>query len=420
MRAYGQARESTGPCVLLESTTPQGPLARLTLLARDPRAVLIADRAGTTVTTGSGTRAAGPDPVAALRALLRDIPPGRWPHEGGVAGALAYDFVRPQRPAAPTPLLIALAVDRFVVDEVTPAPSMAVPSALAPSAVAAIDLAAHSNMSREDHRRRVLRIKEHIAAGDIYQANLSQRFEVPFNGGGLRLYDRLRRISPAPFSGYLRAAGIEIVSASPERLVLVDGERAWTRPIAGTRPRAPERSADEALAAELILSPKERAEHLMLVDLARNDLGKVAVTGSVAVDELMSVEDYAQVRHIVSNVSARLQPGRDALDALLALFPGGTITGVPKIRCMQILDEVEPAPRGFYTGALFYATPSGRLDANILIRSAVVAEGRVTFHTGGGIVADSDPDAEYQETLHKAEGMRLALQAARHEGAAEP
>ena len=124
MRAYGQARESTGPCVLLESTTPQGPLARLTLLARDPRAVLIADRAGTTVTTGSGTRAAGPDPVAALRALLRDIPPGRWPHEGGVAGALAYDFVRPQRPAAPTPLLIALAVDRFVVDEVTPAPSM--------------------------------------------------------------------------------------------------------------------------------------------------------------------------------------------------------------------------------------------------------------------------------------------------------
>ena len=125
MRAYGQARESTGPCVLLESTTPQGPLARLTLLARDPRAVLIADRAGTTVTTGSGTRAAGPDPVAALRALLRDIPPGRWPHEGGVAGALAYDFVRPQRPAAPTPLLIALAVDRFVVDEVTPAPSMA-------------------------------------------------------------------------------------------------------------------------------------------------------------------------------------------------------------------------------------------------------------------------------------------------------
>jgi anthranilate/para-aminobenzoate synthase component I len=193
---------------------------------------------------------------------------------------------------------------------------------------------------------------------------------------------------------------------------MVDGERAWTRPIAGTRPRAADPGWDRALAAELILSPKERAEHLMLVDLARNDLGKVAAIGSVAVDELMAVEDYAQVRHIASNVSARLLPGRDALDALLALFPGGTITGVPKIRCMQILDEVEPATRGFYTGTLFYATPSGRLDANILIRSAVVAGGRVTFQAGGGIVADSDPDAEYEETLHKAEGLRLALQAA--------
>lgn len=407
MSVYQQACEARGPCILLESTTVPGPLARLALLAKDPRAVLIADRSGATVTTAAGLRTVVSDPMTALRALLRETPPGRWPDEGGVAGALAYDFARPGRPAAPYPLLIALAVDRFVVDDATPtAPAPARPAG------AAIDLPAHSNMSREDHCRRVLRIKEHIAAGDIYQANLSQRFEVPFEGGGLRLYDHLRRISPAPFSGYLRGAGIEIVSASPERLVMVEGDRAWTRPIAGTRPRAADRRADEALAAELILSPKERAEHLMLVDLARNDLGKVAATGSVTVDELMGVEDYAQVRHIVSNVSARLLPGRDGLDALLALFPGGTITGVPKIRCMQILDEVEPAPRGFYTGALFYATPSGRLDANILIRSAVVAGGRVTFHAGGGIVADSDPDAEYQETLHKALGLRLALEAA--------
>ena len=415
MSVYQRARETAGPCVLLESTTFPGPLARLSLLACDPRAVLTADRAGTVVHTAAGTRTAGGgDPMTALRALLRETPPGRWPDEGGVAGALAYDFARPGRPAAPTPLFIALAVDRFVVDESgTPSPTPAAPEPPAAPGGPAVDLPAHSNMSRDDHRRRVLRIKEHIAAGDIYQANLSQRFDVPFDGAGLRLYDHLRRISPAPFSGYLRAGGIEIVSASPERLLLVDGGRAWTRPIAGTRPRAADSRADRALAAELILSPKERAEHLMLVDLARNDLGKVAVTGSVSVDELMTVEDYAQVRHIVSNVSARLLPGRDALDALLALFPGGTITGVPKIRCMQILDEVEPAPRGFYTGALFYATPSGRLDANILIRSAVVAGGRATFHTGGGIVADSDPDAEYQETLHKAEGMRLALEASR-------
>jgi anthranilate/para-aminobenzoate synthase component I len=406
--AYHELREERGPCVLLESTTSAGPLARLSILARRPRAVLVADRSGTSVNTPSGARRVDADPIAALRALLREVPAGRWPDEGGVAGALAYDFARPKRPGAPTPLLIAVAVDRFLVEEA----GTTQPARVPPATANAINLPGFSNMSRDDHRRRVLRIKEHIAAGDIYQANLSQRFELPFRGGGLRLYDHLRRTSPAPFSGYLRAGGIEIVSASPERLLMVDGDRAWTRPIAGTRPRSADPGADRALAAELILSAKERAEHLMLVDLARNDLGKVAAIGSVVVDELMTIEDYAHVRHIVSNVTAQLLPGRDALDALLALFPGGTITGVPKIRCMQILDEMEPAPRGFYTGALFYATPSGRLDANILIRSAVVAEGRVTFHTGGGIVADSDPDAEYEETLHKAEGLRLALEAA--------
>lgn len=409
MSAYDVLREEEGPCVLLESTGPSGPLARLSILARRPRAVLVADRSGTTLSSAEGTRRLDADPVDALRALLREVRPGRWPDEGGVAGALAYDFARPRRPPAPTPLLVALAVDRFLVEDVPGAEPPRLPAGEA----GRIDLPAFSNMSRDDHRRLVLRIKEHIAAGDIYQANLSQRFELPFGGGGLRLYHHLRRVSPAPFSGYLRAGGLEIVSASPERLLMVDGERAWTRPIAGTRPRAADPWSDRALAAELILSPKERAEHIMLVDLARNDLGKVAAIGTVAVDELMAVEDYSHVRHIVSNVTARLLPGRDALDALLALFPGGTITGVPKIRCMQILDEVEPAPRGFYTGALFYATPSGRLDANILIRSAVVAGGRVTFQTGGGIVADSDPDAEYEETLHKAEGLRLALEAAR-------
>ena len=407
MSAWDELRGEAGPCVLLESTGPSGPLSRLSIMARRPRAVLVADRSGTTLSSAGGARRLDGDPIAALRALLRGVRPGSWPDEGGVAGALAYDFARPGRAPAPTPFLVALAVDRFLVEDVPGSE----PPPLPASRTGGIDLAAFSNMSRDEHRRLVLRLKEHIAAGDIYQANLSQRFQVPYSGDGLRLYDRLRRISPAPFSGYLRADGLEIVSASPERLLMVDGERAWTRPIAGTRPRAADPGSDRALAAELILSPKERAEHIMLVDLARNDLGKVAAIGTVAVDELMTVEDYSHVRHIVSNVAARLLPGKDALDALLALFPGGTITGVPKIRCMEILDEVEPAPRGFYTGALFYATPSGRLDANILIRSAVVSGGRAVFHTGGGIVADSDPDAEYEETLHKAEGMRLALEA---------
>ncbi len=431
--AFEELTRTEGPCVLLESTTEPGPLAALSLLARGPRAILWGDAQDVQVATRDGVHRAGAPPLDAMRALLRTVPPGRWPDEGGLAGVIAYDFARPGRPAAPTPQVFVLAVDRFLVEEAgrvaAPPPSghaiSGAPFASAPwrdplrleRRPGVAGLAAWSSLTRADHRRLVLRTQEHIAAGDIYQANLSQRFRVPFAGSGLDLYRELRRVSPAPFSGYLRAAGFEIASASPERLLDVRGGLASTRPIAGTRPRSADPGRDRALHAELLLSDKERAEHLMLVDLARNDLGRVAALGTVQVDELMSVEDYAQVRHIVSNVRARLAEGRDALDALVALFPGGTITGVPKVRCMQILDALEPVPRGFYTGALFYLTPSGRLDANILIRSAVVAGGAATFHTGGGIVADSDPDREYEETLHKAEGMRLALRAA---GAPEP
>jgi para-aminobenzoate synthetase component 1 len=424
--AFDALATTEGPCVLFESTTAPGPLARLSLLARHPRAILVSDRTGTRVATASGIATTGAEPLDALRALLREVPPGTWPEEGGIAGVLSYDFARPERAPAPTPLLFALAVDRFLVDDgartTADGPARAPIRAFAgepwtrplrPVPRAGVSgLAAWSSLSREGHRALVLRVKDHVAAGDLYQANLSQRFQLPFAASGLDLYRRLRRLSPAPFSGYVRAPGFEIASASPERLLEVRDGRMSTRPIAGTRPRSADRETDRALAAELLLSEKERAEHLMLVDLARNDLGRVAAMGSVAVDELMTVEDYAQVRHIVSNVRARLADGRDALDALRALFPGGTITGVPKIRCMRILDALEPVPRGFYTGALFYLTPSGRLDANILIRSAVVAGGAATFHTGGGIVADSDPDHEYRETLHKAEGMRLALAAA--------
>jgi para-aminobenzoate synthetase component 1 len=409
--AYEALRGLRGPCALLESTTSSGSSARLAILAKDPRAILVADRRATRLVTASGTRELRSDPLQALRALLGETPEGRWPDEGGVVGALAYDLARPHRPPAPTPLLVALAVDRFGVYETgTDTGAARTPPAPGPAA-SHIDLSAFSSLSREEHGRLVARIKAYIAAGDIYQANLSQRFRLPWSGTGLALYHNLRRLSPAPFSGYLRAAGLEIVSASPERLLRVEGRSLSTRPIAGTRPRSTDPRADRALAEELLLSEKERAEHLMLLDLARNDLGKVAVVGSVRVDELMTVEHYAHVRHIVSNVSAVLAPDRDPLDALLAIFPGGTITGVPKIRCMEILDALEPVPRGFYTGSLFYMTPSGRLDANILIRSAVVEGGAVTFHTGGGIVADSDPDAEYAETLHKAEGIRAALEA---------
>ena len=423
--ALAALRETRGPCVLFESTGGSGPRARRSLLARHPRALMVADGEGVRLATAHGIQRLATDPIGALRSLIEGRPQGRWPHEGAVAGALAYDFARPRRGAS-TPRLVAIAVDQLLVEEdgrlVAPGSAPAPPlpdlegpwTRLAPPAGRLrrpLDLARWSNLSAEEHAAIVRRIQEHIAAGDIYQANVSQRFTLPWTAGGLALYERLRILSPAPFSGYLRAAGLEIVSASPERLVEVAEGRATTRPIAGTRPRAADPSADRALAAELILSEKERAEHLMLVDLARNDLGQVAEVGSVSVDEMMAVEDYAHVRHIVSNVTARLAPGRGPLEALLALFPGGTITGVPKRRCMEILDEVEPAPRGFYTGALFYITRSGRMDANILIRSAVVTGGALTFQAGGGIVADSEPAFEYAETLHKAEGLRQAIEA---------
>jgi anthranilate/para-aminobenzoate synthase component I len=429
--AFEMLERTDGPCVLLESTTGPGPLARLSLLARWPRAVLVADRRAVRIADASGVRESFEHPADALRAQLRSVPPGAWPDEGGIAGAIAYDLAR-TGPDAPTPLVLAIAVDRFLVEEdgrivaegSAPAPPIEAIAEtpwsrpLAPSPRPGVPgLAAWSSLTRDEHRALVLRVKEHIARGDIYQANLSQRFRVPFHGTGLEVYRELRRLSPAPFSGYLRGPGLEIASASPERLLDVRGDLASTRPIAGTRPRSADPGRDRALRAELLLSEKERAEHLMLVDLARNDLGRVAELGSVHVDELMTIEEYAQVRHIVSNVRARLRPDADALDALMSLFPGGTITGVPKVRCMRILDALEPVPRGFYTGALFYLTRSGRLDANILIRSAVIAGGAATFHAGGGIVADSDPDHEYLETLHKAEGMRLALRAA---GAPEP
>jgi anthranilate/para-aminobenzoate synthase component I len=411
--------------VLFETTQEAAPTARRSLLARHPRAMLVADGDGVRIATTAGVARAGRDPIAALRALLAELPAGVWPQEGAVAGAVAYDFARPGAGEI-TPRVVAVAVDRLLVEEdgriVAPGapeapalPDIPGPWSAQPPAAGRLerplDLARWSNLTPADHRRLVLRLQEHIAAGDVYQANLAQRFRLPWAAGGLALYRSLRRLSPAPFAGYLRAAGLEIVSASPERLLAVDAGRATTRPIAGTRPRHADPAADRALGVELLLSEKERAEHLMLVDLARNDLGQVAEVGSVRVDEMMAVEEYAHVRHIVSNVTARLAPGRGPLEALLALFPGGTITGVPKRRCMEILDVVEPAPRGFYTGALFYLTPSGRMDASILIRSAVVASGTLTFHAGGGIVADSEPALEYAETLHKAEGMRRAIEA---------
>jgi anthranilate/para-aminobenzoate synthase component I len=274
--------------------------------------------------------------------------------------------------------------------------------------------------SREEYMRRVRRCQEYIASGDIYQANLSHRFaltwDAPPDSGSrlndsltLELYRRVRSVNPSPFSGLIRFDDIALICCSPERLVRVQGRQAETRPIAGTRPRGATASEDLRLTEELATNAKERAEHLMLVDLERNDLGRVCEYGSVRVDEFMSIEQYSHVSHLVSNVTGTLRPWTTGFDVIRALFPGGTITGVPKIRCMQIIEELEPVRRGPYTGSLGYLSWSGDLDLNIIIRTLVMVGDRGCLQVGAGIVADSVASKEYDETLHKADAFFTAL-----------
>jgi len=251
------------------------------------------------------------------------------------------------------------------------------------------------------------RAKEYIRAGDIYQANLSRlwRVELGRDPQIATLYNRLCAVNPAPFAALAQWRGVTILSSSPERLARVDGRRIDTRPIAGTRPRSLRPGGDIAEMTELAAHPKERAEHVMLIDLERNDLGRVCEAGSVQVDELMTIESYARVHHIVSNVSGRLRAEVTPVGALRAVFPGGTITGVPKFRCMQIIAELEGMGRGAYTGSLGFLGRDGAMDTNILIRTMTVVGRKVELRAGAGIVADSDPQRELEETRAKARGM---------------
>jgi len=267
--------------------------------------------------------------------------------------------------------------------------------------------------SQGEYVARVRRCLDYIGAGDIYQANLSHRFEVDVESRSARaIYRNLRRINPSPFAALLEFPDVTLVGCSPERLVRLRGSDVDTRPIAGTRPRGANPEEDERLAQDLLLNEKERAEHLMLVDLERNDLGRVCACGSVHVNEFMTVERYSHVSHIVSNIRGRLAPGRNAMDLIEAVFPGGTVTGVPKVRCMQILDELEPVRRGPYTGSIGYISANGDLDLSITIRTLVIQGARGYLHVGAGIVADSEPAREYQETLLKAEALLEALRVA--------
>lgn len=279
------------------------------------------------------------------------------------------------------------------------------------------ELRIEGEQSSSEYRDRVQKCQHFIASGDIYQANLSHRFRVEgitqyFPSqieAGADLYRRLRKVNPSPHSAFLALESHVIVSNSPERLVRLSDGYADMRPIAGTRPRGKDPRDDRRLAEDLLSCPKERAEHLMLVDLARNDLGRVCNYGSVRVNELMTVERYSHVMHLVSHVVGRLREACNGFDLIRAAFPGGTITGVPKVHCMELIEQLEPVRRGIYTGSIGFIGWNGNLDLNIAIRTLLLTGGQGYLQVGAGIVADSNPDREYEETLHKAEAFFQVL-----------
>jgi anthranilate synthase component 1 len=315
-----------------------------------------------------------------------------WP-EGGLDARAAY----------------ARASERLndtIADLERPAPTTHAAPADLPT-VSKID----SNMTHEEYLSIVERAKEYIRAGDVFQVVPSQRFRRPFSLPPFSLYRSLRRLNPSPFLYYLSMPGFAIVGSSPEILVRLRDGVVTIRPIAGTRPRGTTMADDKALADELMSDPKERAEHLMLLDLGRNDVGRVAATGEVKVTDSFFIERYSHVMHLVSNVEGKIRPGLDAIDALSAGLPAGTLSGAPKIRAMEIIDEFEKEKRGaVYAGAVGYFGADGSMDTCIVLRTAVVKDGTMYVQAGGGVVADSVPEAEYQETVNKAKALMLAAE----------
>jgi anthranilate synthase component I len=461
-----------GPAFLLESAEQGGRQGRYSFLGFHPRAVLRWSQG--TLSEWRGDLDAGsppaatseaPDPYAAVSEYLerQRVAPvkGLPPFSGGAVGFFGFDLVRTVEPLGepnPDPLglpdmalmisdtLVCFDHQRHeltvlahayveapdVVDEAferavatiadvrarlrEPVPDEARPSAGAASprrpARDADGIRFESNMSREQFEANVSRIIEYIRAGDAFQVVPSQRFSAPAPAEAFSIYRGLRTVNPSPYMYFLEFGDFQIAGASPEPLLKVTGRRVETRPIAGTYPRGDSEDEDRRRAEELLNDPKERAEHVMLVDLGRNDLGRVSEYGSVEVEELMAVETYSHVLHIVSQVSGTLRAGVTALDALRATLPAGTLSGAPKVRAMQIIDELEPQKRGSYGGAIGYVSFSGDLDTAIHIRTVVAKDGMVHVQAGGGTVADAKPDYEYEESVTKAKAIFRAVELA--------
>ena len=418
---FSRIRHAPG-AVLLDSGRPNAERGRFDLFSAWPLEHIAADPGE----SGVGFLQRLRDSLARLGPA--DLPPGcDLPFAGGLLGYLGYDFGRRLEPQPHQALddlqlpdaqlgLYAWAVitdhqakttqlmchPALPMDERKRLEALFTQPSDSDAVAFKLTTAFEANISADRYRAVYTRIQAYIQAGDCYQVNLAQRFQASCEGDPWAAYGALRAACPTPFSGYVALpAGGAILSLSPERFVRVDENQVETRPIKGTRPRSSDPVQDLSYAEELLASPKDRAENLMIVDLLRNDLGRSCRIGSVKVPELFSLESYPNVHHLVSSVTGELAEGRDALDLIAGSFPGGSITGAPKIRAMQIIDEVEPTRRAVYCGSLLYLDVRGQMDSSIAIRSLLVKDGTVSCWGGGGIVADSQCDAEYQETFSK-------------------
>ena len=441
---------------LLESVEGGEKWGRYTFIGADPRIIFQVEGEDVLITENSVPRRIQHqgDPMRILKELLDDCKPVPVPglprFYGGAVGFLGYDMVRyferlpsGSKEELGTPDAVFMITDTFMIfdnarhtmkivacakvdeggdlrkvydsciDKINQLHQIVkAPLSQNKSKVSGNHVSLRSNMSEDDFHSMVVRAKEYIAAGDIIQAVLSQRFEIENNLDPVDLYRALRFVNPSPYLFFLKMEDFYLIGSSPEVMVRLEEGVVELRPIAGTRRRGKDEQEDRKLADELLEDPKERAEHVMLVDLGRNDLGRIAEIGTVQVNQLMTVERYSHVMHLVSNVQAQLLPGKSAFDVLRATLPAGTLSGAPKVRAMEIIEELEPAHRGPYGGAVGYFSFTGNMDFGITIRTLMIKDGRTFIQAGAGIVADSDPKLEYQETLNKAEGMLKAVRIA--------
>jgi para-aminobenzoate synthetase component 1 len=448
--------------VLLDSASagsgvPDGrALGRYSFLSADPTAIVRSKGNAVQVLEGGAWRETAGDALAVARGWLREMGSGAArglpPFQCGVAGYIGYDYGGMLERLPPTryddlalPDVVLGRYDwviawdqqagaawlvsrggperrRMVLERLASAEARS--ARLAPAGVpwprgaaapayasdAAADIGLRSTFTHRGYLNAVAKVREYIVAGDIFQANLSQRFQAPLREQPFDLYRRLRRRNPAPFAAYLAFDDVTVLSASPERFLRLDPDgQVETRPIKGTRPRGLGPMHDAALGRALAESVKDRAENVMIVDLLRNDLSRVCRPGSVRVPELFALEQHPTVHHLVSTVLGDLEPGADAVDLVRAAFPGGSITGAPKVRAMEIIAELEPTRRGVYCGSIGYLSATGAMDTSIVIRTFVLRDDALYFQAGGGIVADSDPELEYRETLDKAAGLIATL-----------